>query len=100
MDEELKHEAEASALQNERLQLLTASPQWGMLRAFIEDQVEKRMRAIMTTSVGTPEEMMRENFTKGECAFGKMLIEWIETQLAVTKDTVELYKQVMAERGE
>jgi hypothetical protein len=92
--------SEAIGVQKESLEALTLSPQWGMLRGFIEDQVARRMKEITLTPIADAKDQARFNHTLGECAFGNMIIHWMETKLQVTKETVELYKQAISDLGE
>jgi hypothetical protein len=91
---------EAIVVQKESLESLTLSPQWGMLRGFIEDQVARRMKEITLTPVADAKDQAKFNHTLGECAMGNMIIQWMETRLQVTKDTVELYKQAISDLGD
>ena len=99
-NDRLEASAQAVGVQNEALISLTSSPQWGMLRGFIEDQVSQRMIKIMATPIADEKDKAEQNFTRGECAMGTMIVDWMETRLQVTRETVELYKQALSERGE
>ena len=98
--EDLVAASEAIVVQKESLESLTLSPQWGMLRAFIEDQVSRRMKEITLSPIADEKDRAKFNHTLGECAMGNMIIEWMETRLQVTKETVELYRQAISNLGE
>src|SRR5262245_36677024 len=100
MENGLERGSEAAAVQKDHLYALTSSPQWGMLRAFIEDQIRQKLREVMAKPVTTMQDAQRHNYLMGECAFGQILIEFVEANFQVTKETVELYKQALSERGE
>ena len=98
--DELAAQAEASAVQKESLESLTLSPQWGMLRGFIEDQVARRTKEITLTPIADAKDLAKFNHMLGECAMGNMIVAWMETRLQVTKETVELYKQAISNLGD
>lgn len=100
MSEELNERAEAIGVQKESLEALTSSPAWGMLRAFIEDQVARRTKEITLSPIAELKDIAKFNHTLGECAMGNMIITFLETKLLVTRETVELYRQALSDRGE
>ena len=100
-EEEAAEEAR-KAIGEQKAQLLglTKSPAWGMVVAFIEAQCLKRTYDIMLKPVADEKDKVVEAYTKGEYA-GLMLVKtFIESELGVSKEAVDLYHQLAKEQGD
>ena len=100
-EEELSEEnRKAIGEQKAQLEGLTKSPAWGMVVAFIESQCAKRTIEIMLKPVADEKDKVQEAYSKGEYA-GLMLVKtFIESELGVQKEAVDLYRQLAREQGE
>lgn len=95
------HEAalQRAVVQNAELSALTKSAAWGMLLAFVTDQTTRRMNHIMTTAVdGT--NLAEANFMRGECSGLNLVKKYLEDELSVSQEAVELYRQAVSEEKE
>ena len=88
---------EAAVMQNAETESLTKSKAWGRLVVFIEEQTTKRMLEVMTSCVGSPEELARRNFATGEASGLNLIKVFVENELQVGRDAVALYRQSLAE---
>ena len=99
MSEEVVDRSETIGEQNSELEALTKSVAWGMVVAFIEDQVTRRMNNIMLTPLKESADLAEQNFARGECAGLLLTKKFIEDTLQVGREAVELYRAAQ-ERGE
>lgn len=100
MNEKLSPEGEAleaAVLRNADAESLTRSRPWGRLVAFIEDQTTQRMNHIMLTPLTDVAQMAEQNFMRGECAGLNLLKKFVEDELKVGREAVELYRQALSE---
>lgn len=93
-------ELQRASLHNAELASLTKSVAWGMLLAFVTDQTTKRMNHIMLTPVTDMTQAHEQNFMRGECAGLNLVKKFMEEQLLVSQETVELYKQALSDKGD
>lgn len=91
---------QAAVVQNAEYAALTKSAAWGMLLAFVADQTTQRMNHIMLTPLKSVEDLQEANFMRGECAGLNLVKRFMEEQLKISQEAVELYRQALSERGE
>lgn len=88
---------QAAVTRNADAESLTRSRPWGRLVAFIEDQTTQRMNHIMLTPLKDAADMAEQNFMRGECAGLNLLKKFVEDELKVGREAVELYRQALSE---
>lgn len=75
--------------------------EWGMLLAFIESQSTLRINNVMTRHKAEANDSEpSQDYVRGEWNGLNLVRVFIEQQLGIAKETVELYKQAVSGQGD
>lgn len=88
-ENEVQDQRASALVERDALSALTATKGWSMLCAWMQEQIRLRVDLIMLQPSRGPETQLEQEFTKGECAAYRTLMEVVKIGIETSKAVVE-----------